>query len=158
MPGRRVPRMNCRVSQIFGPFILSFQLWFLLKFTKTGATLWGKSSQRLELAQRCLDCLRRGQAGQSRTGRWAFLEPRLPEVGDLGKRSSQIQSLTLLQPEASAMYLSVQLLSSTVQPGCSANHADEGTKNRLLSSPSCLGDQSLDCLRVLSELTTVTSG
>lgn len=88
--------MKCRVSQTFGPFILSFQLWFLLKFPKTGATLWGKSSQRWEAAQRCLECLRHGQAGQSRKGRWAFLEPPLPEAGDLGKSSSQIQSLTSL--------------------------------------------------------------
>lgn len=37
----------------FSPFIVSFQLQCLLKFTVTGVSLWEESSERMEPAQLC---------------------------------------------------------------------------------------------------------
>lgn len=97
----------------FGPFIVSFQLQLLLKVAKSGASIWGESSQRLKAAHLCLEFPPCGHQGQSRKGRWSFPKPFLCEAGDLS--SVQIQSLTLLQPRASTMYPSVQILSMIVQ-------------------------------------------
>lgn len=95
--------------------VLQFQL--LLKFIKPEASIWRESSQRPEPAQLWLE-FSTPWSPQTEQKREVVFPKAFTSWGwGLKKSSAQIQSLTLLQPRASVMYLSIQLLSTVVQTG-----------------------------------------